>query len=101
MWRCCLNPKVMAGLLGVGVLLWLYTPTAAVSALPALILLVCPLSMGIMAWRMRGGGSCSTTSTPADRDVDTELRELTEEVAMLRARRHLASQADSDPTQSR
>jgi hypothetical protein len=99
MWRCCLNPRVIAGVAGAGVLLWLYMPTAAAGALPALILLVCPLSMGIMAWRMRSGGACSATSSTAASatSIDTELRELTEEVAILRAQRRLSSQADRDP----
>lgn len=57
--RCCLNPKVIGGLIAVGVAVWLIGPAAGTAALPLLVTLVCPLSMGIMAWQMRRGGSCA------------------------------------------
>jgi hypothetical protein len=100
MWRCCLNPRVIAGLAAAGVVLWLSMPTAVIGALPVLILLICPLSMGLMAWQMRRGAACSSTSSTAASAtrVDTELRELTEEVAILRAQRRLSSPPDRDPT---
>jgi hypothetical protein len=97
-WRCCLNPRVILTLAGIGLLLWLYAPAAGAGALPALILLICPLSMAVMAWRMRRGGSCSTPSgaAPTAGAVDAELRELSEELAILRARRRLATKSDVD-----
>lgn len=94
--RCCLNPKVIGGLAAAGLLLWLVAPASAGAAVPLLIALICPLSMGVMAWRMTSRGSCATTrpaSAPAagGEDVDAELRVLREEIAIERARRQLAA----------
>lgn len=96
--RCCLNPKVIGALAVVGLAVWLFAPAAGAAALPALIVLVCPLSMVAMAWGMRRGGSrvgppkggASLRST-GPIDVDAELRALREELAIARARRQLAS----------
>lgn len=102
MWRCCLNPRVVAALAGAAALLWLYAPGAVVGALPTLLLLVCPLSMAVMMWQMRKGGSCATMTTPPAAptagSVDAQIRELSEEVAVLRARRRLAAQRDPGPS---
>lgn len=96
--RCCLNPKVIGGLAVVGLAVWFFAPSAGATALPLLITLVCPLSMGVMAWGMRRGGSrpapksegaSPQTADPAD--VDAELQALREELAIARARRQLAS----------
>ncbi|SDY65843.1 hypothetical protein SAMN05661080_04188 [Modestobacter sp. DSM 44400] len=97
--RCCLNPKVIAGLAAVGVVIWLVAPAGGAAALPLLIALVCPLSMGAMAWRMRRGQACASTNAAAARsgsefDTDAELRALREEVAMARARLELAERED-------
>ena len=91
--RCCLNPKVIGGLIGTGLVLWLLAPATSIAALPFLIALVCPLSMGVMMWRMnRGGSSCGSvgagsSSAAGAVDVDEELRLVREEVATARARR--------------
>ncbi len=97
--RCCLNPKVIGVLAATGLLLWLVAPASGAAAVPLLIVLICPLSMGAMAWRMTRGGNCATTgqaSAPAagSEDVDAELRELREEIAIERARRQLATRDD-------
>lgn len=88
--RCCLNPKVMGLLIAAGVALWLVAPATGVEVLPLLVALVCPLSMGVMMWRMSRGGSCGTpgaTSPSAAEpvDVDQELRRAREEFAIARA----------------
>ncbi|WP_091546802.1 DUF2933 domain-containing protein [Modestobacter sp. DSM 44400] len=102
--RCCLNPKVIVGLVVAGVAIWLVAPAGGAAALPLLIALVCPLSMGAMAWQMRrGSGSAMNPATnPAmtlpptagTEDVDRELRALREEITIARARRQLASRDD-------
>lgn len=95
--RCCLNPKVIGGLAAVGLALWLFAPGSGAAALPLLVLLICPLSMGAMMWGMtrRGGGSCGTTSpaaqtsaTPAD--LEEQLRHAGEDRTIARARERLA-----------
>ncbi|MGE0538822.1 MAG: DUF2933 domain-containing protein, partial [Dehalococcoidia bacterium] len=59
--RMCLNWKVVAGLVAVGVGIWLLLPGLA-AALPLLILAVCPLSMLVMMWSMgrMGNSECAT-----------------------------------------
>lgn len=99
--RCCLNPKVIGALAAVGIAVWLLAPASAAAALPLLITLVCPLSMGAMAWGMRRrdtGGTDKATSGPSaalmTEDVDAELRGLREELAIARTRRQLAARDD-------
>lgn len=97
--RCCLNPKVLTGLGVLLLVLWLVSPRSGAASLPVLIVLVCPLSMGAMMWRMRRGGGCSAegaaaSGVAAPDNVDDELRALREEVAIARARRRLAADED-------
>lgn len=54
-WDCiqmCLNWKVLVGLVIVAALLAVLNPALFATALPVLLALVCPLSMGIMLLRM-------------------------------------------------
>jgi len=106
--RCCLNPKVVGGLAAVGVAVWLVAPAAGVAAVPLLLGLVCPLSMGVMGWQMSRQGSRPTPSrtaadsepaTPAaTSDVEAEIRALREEIAVERARRRLVASDDQPVT---
>lgn len=103
--RCCLNPKVIGSLGAVGLAMWLFAPASGLAALPLLAALVCPLSMGAMAWRMRRGGSCATTEAGTDgsasagsEEVDAQLRALREEVAIARARQQLANRGGQPQT---
>ncbi len=90
--RCCLNPKVIAGLGVAALALWLLAPATGAAAIPLLVGLICPLSMGVMMWQMRKGGSSHPAGPPAQAtDVDAELSELREELAIARARRQLGS----------
>ncbi|WP_162924772.1 DUF2933 domain-containing protein [Rubrobacter indicoceani] len=52
--KMCLNWKVLAGLIAAGVGLYFLAPELALAALPILVLAVCPLSMMLMMWSMRG-----------------------------------------------
>jgi len=101
--RCCLNPKVVGSLIAVAAALWLIAPATDAAALPLLVALVCPLSMGAMAWQMRGSrtGSSSEEATSklasATPDgIDAELRSLREDITIARAHRQLAHH-DSSP----
>ncbi|SRR6266496_5149779 len=107
--RCCLNPKVVGGLAAVGVVAWLIVPAAGVAAVPLLLGLVCPLSMGVMGWQMwRQGSRPTPTLTAADSgpattpaatsDVDAEIRALREEIAVERARQRLTASDDQPAT---
>lgn len=93
--RCCLNPKVIGGLVAVGLVLWLVAPGSGIAALPLLITLVCPLSMGVMAWQMRRGGGCAApqaggSAGVASEEQDAQVAALREELAIERARQQLA-----------
>jgi hypothetical protein len=95
--RCCLNPKVIGGLVLAGIAVWLLAPATSAAAVPLLIGLICPLSMGVMMWQMRGkgGSSCAAGPEQSSGDVDAELAALREELAIARARRQL--RADDRP----
>ena len=51
MIQCCLNWKVLASIAVAGLGLWLLAPSLLASALPVMLILLCPLSMLLM---MRG-----------------------------------------------
>ncbi len=55
--QMCLNWKVLAGLAVVVVGIWIVAPQFALSALPVLLVLVCPLSMLFMMRSMGNRGS--------------------------------------------
>ncbi len=80
---CCLNPKVIAVLAVVGVVAWLAFPGGG-AAVPVLVALVCPLSMGAMAWRMRTSANGCAAPKPPD-NLDLQLRAARDELAALTA----------------
>lgn len=79
----CFNRKVLAGLGVVALGLLVFAPGALGSALPALVMLACPLSMVVM---MRGMSSAGRQGAePAEPVADAETTRLRAEVDQLRA----------------
>ncbi len=75
--RCCFNPKVLAGLAVVVLGIVLFAPGAALSALPVLAALVCPLSMVAMVVLMgRGHGQGPKESAPHAETREERLARL-------------------------
>ncbi len=70
MLKMCLNPKVLAGLAAVGVGIYFVAPDLVLAALPKLLLAICPLSMLVMMWAMRGDHS---EGQQASREADAGL----------------------------
>ena len=67
-FHICLNWKVVAGLAGVGVGIWVVAPTLVWAALPVLVVLACPLSMVLMM-RGMGSGQCATQPEYEQRQI--------------------------------
>jgi hypothetical protein len=67
-WDCvqmCLNWKVLAGLVVVAILVGIVAPQLFWGAIPTLLVLACPLSMGVMLFTMsrkRGSAGSGATS---------------------------------------
>ncbi len=62
--RMCWNWRVLAGLAGVGVILWLVAPKAVLGVLPFLAFLACPISMVLMMRAMRGDRAGAKSGQP-------------------------------------
>lgn len=54
--KSCLSPKLLGAIAVVAVGAYVLAPNAFVTALPFLLLALCPLMMGSMIWMMRSGG---------------------------------------------
>jgi len=84
----CLDKRVLGGLAVVALGIWLYAPQLVGAALPILVVLICPLSMLVMAWTMRGSMSMSGNSqSPADRlaALERQQAQLNADIARVRA----------------
>lgn len=53
--KSCLNPKLLGAIAVAAVGAYVLAPSAFVTALPFLLLALCPLMMGFMMWIMRSG----------------------------------------------
>jgi len=83
----CFDRRVLAGLGALAVAIWLLAPQFLLAALPVLVLLLCPLSMLLMASMMRGRmGEVSHSATGADRlaALEREQARLATEIARAR-----------------
>ncbi len=91
---------MIGGLIAVGLVVWLVAAAGGAVALPWLVSLVCPLSMGIMAWQMRRGGSFAApdsgggASQAASGAMTGERKPAGEGLAIERARDQLAARDD-------
>lgn len=65
MFGMCINKRVVIGLVGVGLLVWVLAPEVLMSALPLLLLAVCPLSMVVMMKMMSSGNGQGSQDGPA------------------------------------
>src|SRR5579863_9919368 len=61
----CINWKVLAGLAAFGAALLIISPSLFASAGPRLLLLVCPLSMGLAMWGMARRKDSAKATPPA------------------------------------
>ncbi len=89
MLKMCLNWKVMAGLAVLGGGIYAVAPSLAVSALPFLLLAICPLSMMFMMKGTQGDGTkAPETDARLTRDeqlarLRTKQADLTEQIGAL------------------
>lgn len=86
----CMNPKVLVGLVALGIGIAFLAPGPLASAGPLLILLACPLSMVLMMGAMSKshGRECDVPSDAARASAeedDGEIARLRAEVDQLRA----------------
>lgn len=98
--ECCLNWRVITGLAVAGVALFIFAPKLAVSSLPVLVALVCPISMLVMMvsmsrMNMKGRSVEPSEPAPAPQNLDRQqqLQLLEERLDRVRAQqREIASQ---------
>lgn len=83
--RMCFNWKVIASLAALCLGIYVVAPGLIASALPVLLVLVCPLSMLLMGGMMGGMGTGRTADVVADTEpVPSRDRQLAELRARLR-----------------
>lgn len=84
--RMCFDRRVLAALGIVAIGVWLVAPQAVLAALPLLVLALCPLSMAVMAWSMRGSPQ-GHAADPQTRlaALEREHAKLGEEISGARA----------------
>ncbi len=83
----CINTRVLIALAAAGLALSVIAPGAIGTAVPLLLLAICPLSMIVMMRAMSGGRS---TSAAPDHLESSEVDELRAEVERLRLHQHSA-----------
>lgn len=81
----CLDWRVLGGLVAAGAVLWWMWPQAVAAALPVIVVAVCPLSMLVMMWAVRGHDH-GWSSDGHDQVAMGQLREQVERLEQERAR---------------
>ena len=66
--KMCLNWKVIAGVVALGIGFFVFAPNLAAAALPFLVLAICPLSMLLMMGAMNNAGNGSQTGATCAMD---------------------------------
>ncbi len=90
----CFDWRVLGGLALAGIGIWLSAPQLLGAALPILFVLVCPLSMVVMAWMMRGSmGAQGSQSSATDRLAALEQEQARRNAEVAHARAELAAPA--------
>ena len=90
----CFDWRVLGGLALLGLGIWLYAPQLLGAALPLLIVLICPLSMVVMAWMMRGSmGMQASQHSATERLAALEQEQARLNAEIARARAELAAPA--------
>ncbi len=104
--RWCFDRRVLIGLGVVAAGVLLLRPSAFATALPVLVLAICPLSMLLMMRGMERGDTAAHTDAAAGRTGkqhkamlgrayrDAEVARLREEINILRAELYLRDQRD-------
>jgi len=83
----CINGKVVAGFVVIGLGIWAIAPTLVGAAVPLLLLAVCPLSMFFMMRGMGGMGGGQSVTQPVQTSQPTRVIGTPEEqLAELKAR---------------
>lgn len=90
----CLNPKVIAVVVAIGIGVYVLVPGAFASALPFLVLAVCPLSMVVMMAMMGGSGERSVPQAGQEPGAE-DASGLQARVAQLE--QQLAARSDVQP----
>lgn len=95
----CFNWKVLAGLGVLALFVWTVAPQYVLTVLPLLLLAACPISMGVMAWMMRGqmGGS-TAVADPQARLAELERAQARLASEILRARADAAANERALPS---
>lgn len=86
----CFDWRVLLGLGAVGIGVWTFAPQAIGAALPLLLVAVCPVSMLVMAWMMRGSMGMHKPSDPGVRLRALEQEQARLDLEIARARADLA-----------
>lgn len=99
--RMCYDWRVLAGLAGAGVWVWIVAPELIFGVLPLLLLAACPLSMVVMAWMMRGQHAGPGTVDPQTRlaALEREKARLAAEITRAEADAAVVSADDKDRLQ--
>lgn len=100
----CYDWRVLAGLAGVAVWVWIVAPELILGVLPLLLLAACPLSMVVMAWMMRGQHAGPGTVDPQTRLAALERAQARLAAEIVQARADAAAsppEADRLPERAR